>query len=49
MTHCDEAAYVAALILLYIDLPDTPLRPGSQDHSIARRLHGQGVPLSLGL
>jgi len=47
MTHCDEAAYVAALILLYLDLPDTPLRPGPQDHSTARRLYGQGVPLSL--
>jgi hypothetical protein len=47
MTHGDEAAYVATLILLYVDLPDTPLRPGPQDQSTARRLFGQGVPLSL--
>jgi hypothetical protein len=47
MTHCGEAAYVATLIMLYIDLPETPLRPGPQDQSTARRLYQQGVPLSL--
>ena len=47
MTHCNEAAYVATLTMLYIDLPETPLRPGPQDHSTARRLYQQGVPLSL--
>jgi hypothetical protein len=47
MTHCNEAAYVATLILLYLDLPDTPLRPGPQDQSTARKLYQQGVPLSL--
>ena len=47
MTPCNEAAYVAALILLYVDLPDTPLRPGPQDQSTARRLYQQGVPLPL--
>lgn len=47
MTHCGEAAYVATLIMLYIDLPDTPLRPGQQDHSTARQLYHQGVSLSL--
>ena len=33
MTHCDEAAYVATLTMLYVDLPHTPLRPGPQDQS----------------
>ena len=47
MTHCGEATYVATLILLYIDLPDTPLRPAPQDQSTARRLYQQGVSLSL--
>jgi hypothetical protein len=47
MTRCGEAAYVATLILLYIDLPDTPLRPGPQDYSTARQLYHQGVSLSL--
>jgi hypothetical protein len=47
MTHCSEAAYVATLIMLYIELPDTPLRAGPQDQSTACRLYQQGVPLSL--
>jgi hypothetical protein len=47
MTHCGEVAYVATLIMLYIDLPDTPLRPRPQDQSTARKLYRQGVPLSL--
>lgn len=47
MTHCGEGAYVATLIMLYLDLPDTPLRPSPQDQSTARRLYQQGVPLSL--
>jgi hypothetical protein len=47
MTHCDEAAYVATLLMLYMELPDTPLRPGPQDHSTARQLYRQGVSLSL--
>jgi hypothetical protein len=47
MTHCDEAAYVATLIMLYVDLPDTPLRPNPQDHCVARKLYQQNVPLSL--
>lgn len=47
MTHCDEAAYVATLILLYVDLPDTPLRPTPQDQSVARALYRHNVPLAL--
>jgi hypothetical protein len=47
MTPCDEAAYVATLIMLYVDLPDTPLRPGPQDQATARRLYQENVPLSL--
>jgi hypothetical protein len=33
--------------MLYTDLPDTPLRPSPQDQALARRLHEQGVSLSL--
>jgi hypothetical protein len=47
MTPCGEAAYVATLIMLYLDLPDTPLRPNPQDQSLAHRLCRQGAPLSL--
>ena len=47
MTSGSEPAYVAAVLILYADLPDTPLQPSPHDHSVARRLHEQGVPLSL--
>jgi hypothetical protein len=47
MTHCGEVAYVATLIMLYLDLPDTPLRPTPQDHSTARKWYHQDVSLSL--
>jgi len=47
MTHCSEATYVATLIMFYIDLPDTPLRPGPQDQSVAHKLYQENVPLSL--
>lgn len=40
-------AYVAALLTLYLDLPDTPLRPSPLDQSLARKLHEQSVPLPL--
>jgi len=40
-------AYVAAVLTLYADLPDTPLRPSPMDHSLARKLHLEAVPLSL--
>src|ERR1700752_2884082 len=40
-------AYVAAVLMLYVDLPDTPLRPGPADQWLARKLFDQGVPLSL--
>ena len=41
------AAYVAAVLTLYLDLPDTPLRPSPLDQSLARKLHEQSVPLPL--
>ncbi len=47
MTPAAGPAYVAAVLLLYLDLPDTPLRPSPQDQSLAHRLHEQGVPLSV--
>ena len=40
-------AYVAAVLTLYVDLPDTPLRASAQDQWLARKLYEQGVPLSL--
>ena len=47
MMPAGEPAYVAAVLILYTDLPDTPLRPSPQDQALARRLHDQGVPLSV--
>lgn len=47
MTHASHPAYVAAVLVLYADLPDTPLRPSPQDQSTAAALAGQGVPLVL--
>ena len=47
MTPAAGPAYVATVLILYLDLPDTPLRPSPQDQSLALRLHEQGVPLSL--
>lgn len=47
MTPAGGPAYVAAVLMLYTDLPDTPLRPSPQDQALARRLHEQGVPLPL--
>jgi hypothetical protein len=40
-------AYVAAVLTLYLDLPDTPLRPSPLDQSLARQLDKQSVPLPL--
>ena len=39
MTPAAEPAYVAAVLMLYVDLPDTPLRPNPQDQSMAHRLY----------
>ena len=42
-----EAEYVAALLTLYADLPDTPLRPSPADQALARKLFAEAVPLPL--
>jgi hypothetical protein len=47
MTPAGGPAYVAAVLMLYVDLPDTPFRPSPQDQSMACRLFEQSVPLSL--
>jgi hypothetical protein len=45
VTQGAEPAYVAAVLVLYADLPDTPLRPSAQDEFLARRWYQQHVPL----
>lgn len=42
-----EAEYVAALLTLYADLPDTPLRPSPTDQALARKLFAEAAPLAL--
>jgi len=41
----DAAAYIAAVLTLYVDLPDTPLRASVSDQWLARRFHDEDVPL----
>ena len=43
----NPATYVADVLILYVDLPETPLRASIQDQWQARRLHDRGVPLRL--
>jgi hypothetical protein len=43
----DSAAYVAAVVMSYIELPETPLSASLQDHRQARRLHDRGIPLCI--
>jgi hypothetical protein len=40
-------AYVAAVVMWYVDLPETPLSASLQDHRQARRLHDRGIPLRI--
>ena len=47
MTPADGPTFAAAVLALYLDLPDTPLRPSARDHWLARRLHEQGVPFAV--
>src|SRR3954466_16080404 len=42
-----DAIYVVAVLMLYTDLPDTPLRPSQVDQSVARKLHQEAVSLAL--
>ena len=43
----DLAAYVATVITLYVELPETPLSASIQDQWGARRLYDRGIPLPL--
>jgi hypothetical protein len=45
MTYADPAAYVASVITLYLEMPDTPMRVSTSDQWLARSLHQDGVPL----
>jgi hypothetical protein len=40
-------AYVAAVVMAYVELPETPLSASLQDHRQARRLHYRCIPLRI--
>ena len=39
------AAYVTAVVTLYMDMPDTPMRISASDQWLARNFYQDGVPL----
>jgi hypothetical protein len=39
------AAYVTAVVTLYIEMPETPMRVSASDQWLARSLHQDGIPL----
>jgi hypothetical protein len=41
----DQAGYVAAVLILYVELPETPMRASIQDQWQARRLFNRSVSL----
>lgn len=47
ITPAEPAAYIAAVIALYIDLPETPMRITVSDHALARRFFQTELPLPL--
>ena len=45
--NSDPAIYVAAVLTLYVELPDTPLRASVPDQRLARLWFDRGVPLDV--
>jgi hypothetical protein len=46
MNHLDPAAsYVASVVTLYLEMPDTPIRVSASDQSLACHFQQEGIPL----
>jgi hypothetical protein len=45
--NSNPAMYISAVLTLYVDLPDTPLRPSVPDQRQARIWFDRGVPLEV--
>jgi hypothetical protein len=43
----DPAVYIAAVLELYADLPDTPIHTGAPDQWLARRFLHDQIPLKI--
>jgi len=43
----DPTAYLTAVVMAYVELPETPLSATLQDHRQARRLYDRGIPLRI--
>jgi hypothetical protein len=43
----NSALYVSSVLMLYVDLPDTPLRTNTQDQRQAHSWFDRGVPLTV--
>jgi hypothetical protein len=41
----DSKSYLTAVIALYLELPETPMRASLADQALARRLYKEGVSL----
>lgn len=48
MNHMDESAsYVVAVVTLYLEMPDTPIRVSASDQWLARHFYQDGVSLEI--
>ena len=46
MNHPEtSASYVASVVTLYLEMPDTPMRVSASDQWLARHFYQDGVPL----
>jgi hypothetical protein len=46
MTYADpDSSYVASVVTLYLQMPDTPIRVSASDQWLAQHFHQEGVPL----